>query len=177
MKITVKPRWVPLLGWATLFLVALACGLVLYFQPSGFLLGRATAPAAANAKDSVDQALKDLSALQASGWLQMPGSGAATSTGDFQAIAPAPDAAPAQADAGPGGPVDPALKGAVVVRQGKRQYLVLGSKRFQVGQRIGTGEVIKSLSLQSVVLATPEGRARTVEIGRNISPPSEQAIW
>ena len=64
-----------------------------------------------------------------------------------------------------------------MVSSGRRLYLVLGGKRYRVGALIGTGEEIQRLNLQSVELATPEGRTRKVDIGRSIGLPAEPLAW
>ena len=173
MNAFVKPRWQPLLGWATLFLVGLSSAYVLYQRPVFF----ASAPAApltmASGPDDVRQAIQDLEAIMASSWHQGGGEMAVAST---DIIAPAPEAAVVAAGVA-ALEMDPSLKGAVVVSTRNRLYLVLGNKRFRIGQRIGTGEAIQKLSLRSVELASPEGRTRTVDIGRGIGLPAEPFNW
>ncbi len=176
MKQLIKPRLIPLFGWGVLVVVGLFCAYVLYARPAVFLSGPAAPVSPLAEKDSIEQALKNLAAIKASSWLQR-GSGYLGADQAFETIAPAPaqaEVAEAQANLEP---ADPSLKGAVVVRSGKRLYLVLGPKRFRSGDRIATGETIRRLNLQSVELTSPEGRARTVEIGRGIGPASQQLTW
>ncbi len=176
MKQLVKPRLLPLFGWGVLIAVGLFCSYVLYFRPVGFL-GGAAAPASPLAeKDSIEQALKNLADIKASRWLQM-GSRSPDLAQTMDIIAPAPEAAAVAEATANTVPMDPSLKGAVVVSSGKRLYLLLGLKRFRMGERIGTGETVRRLNLQTVELVSPEGRSRTVEIGRGIGPVAEQATW
>jgi hypothetical protein len=174
MKPFVKPRLVPLFGWAALILVGMFSAYVLYARPTVFLMEAPPPEAPAVEKDSIEQAMKNLAAIKASSWMQ----GGASYT-DQALLAPAPDKvavveAPPVVDVEP---ADPSLKGAVVVTSGKRLYLVLGGKRFRPGQRIATGETIRTLNLQAVELKSPEGVGRTVEIGRAISPAAQQSTW
>lgn len=176
MKPLIKPRLVPLMGWAVLLLVALSCAQVVYFRPSGVLGNLADPVSPPVEKDAIEQAMRHLAELKSSSWLQKLGSHF-SSNASFETIAPAPEAeaaAPAGSDLGP---ADPLLRGAVVVRSGKRLYLVLGSRRFQVGERIGTGETIRGLSLMSVELVSPQGRPRKVELGIGIGPAAQQTTW
>lgn len=176
MKPLVKPRLVPLFGWAALMLVGLFCVYVLYARPTVFLMEAPQPEVPAVEKDSIEQAMKNLAAIKASSWMQ----GGPGDMGQvFDTLAPAPDKV-AVVEAPPVAnvePADPSLKGAVVVVSGKRLYLVLDGKRFRPGQRIATGETIRSLNLQAVELKSPEGVGRTVEIGRAIGPAAQQTIW
>jgi len=175
MKPLLKPRWKPLLGWAVLVLSGLFSTWVIYQRPVIYA-GPAPAPTAPpTGPDVVAQAVKDLEAIKASPWLR--GSVAGPSENSTHIIAPSPEAAALAADAAATDAADPSLKGAVVVSSGKRRYLVLGDKRYRVGARIGTGEEIRALNLQSVELVSPEGRARRVDIGRGIGLPAQPFAW
>lgn len=176
MKQLIKPRLVPLMGWGVLVLVALSCAQVVYFRPSGGMGNLADPVSPPVEKDSIEQATRHLAELKGSNWLQRLG-GQSSSNASFETIAPAPEAEVAAQAASDLGPADPLLRGAVVVRSGKRLYLVLGSRRFQEGERIGTGETIRDLSLMSVELVSPQGRTRKVEIGIGISPATQQTTW
>ena len=176
MKSIVKPRWQPLLGWAVLILAGLFATYVLYQRPVIFSGTVSAAPTTPAGPDAVAQAVKDLEAIKASPWLQ-GGALAGSRGGSPDIIQASPEAAVLAADAAALGAMDPSLKGAVVVSSGKRLYLVLGGKRYRVGALIGTGEKIQRLNLQSVELATPEGRTRKVDIGRGIGLPAEPLAW
>lgn len=176
MKPFVKPRLLPLFGWAALILVGAFCAYVLYARPTVFLMEAAAPEAPVLEKDSIEQAMKNLAAIKASSWMQ---GGAGYVDQALDTLAPAPEKvavveAPPVVDVEP---ADPSLKGAVVVISGKRLYLVLGGKRFRPGQRIATGETIRTLNLQAVELKSPEGVGRTVEIGRAIGPAAQQTTW
>lgn len=176
MKSPVKPRWLSLLGWAALTLVGLFGAQILSQRPSGWVGGGSPTPASRPAgPDGVEQALKSLAEVKASAWrqgIQAPGDGG------HSVIALAPQASEvAEAGTNPDEPADPRLKGAVVVRSGQHEYLVLDAKRFRVGDRIDTGEVIRALSLQSVRLVSPEGRARHVDIGHDIGSTALPFTW
>ncbi len=176
MKQLVKPRLLPLFGWGVLVAVGLFCSYVLYFRPVAYLGGAATPASPLAEKDSIEEALKNLADIKASRWLQMGIS--STDLGQaMDIIAPAPEAAAVAEASATAEAMDPSLKGAVVVTSGKRPYLLLGLKRFRVGERIGTGETVRRINLQTVELVSPEGRSRTVEIGRGIGPMAEQAMW
>lgn len=173
MKSLVKPRWLPLLGWGVLFLVGGFGAYVLYQRPVAFSAAPPP-PLPPMGPDVVGLALKDLEAIKASPWLRESGLAGA---GSPDIIAPAPEAEVLAPDAAIAQPVDPLLKGAVVVSTGKRRYLVFGGKRYRTGARIGTGESIRALNLQSVELVSPEGRTRKVDIGRGIGPQVEPFTW
>jgi hypothetical protein len=177
MKPLIKPRLIPLFGWGVLIAVALFCTYVLYSRPPVFMFGNAAPAMAPIEKDSIEQALSNLAAIKASSWLQRDSSYFRADQA-FETLAPSPaQAEVTEAKANLEPPADPSLKGAVVVRSGQRLYLVLGAKRFRAGERIATGETIRSLTLQSVHLRSPEGRARTVEIGGSIGPAAQQTTW
>lgn len=175
MKSLVKPRWRPLLGWVVLVAAGLFSAYVFYAHPRLFVGTVSAPPLAPAGPDAVAQAMNDLEAIKASPWLRGLAGGPAGGSPDI--IAPSPEAAAPASAAEVAEAVDPSLKGAVVVSAGKRLYLVLGSKRYRVGSRIGTGEEITALRLQSVDLISPEGRTRKVDIGRNISLPTEPFNW
>lgn len=176
----IKPRQLPLLGWAAFISLSLFCAYVFYMRPMHFVAPRAVPAQPPAEKGSVEQALQHLADIQASSWMKrrpaFPDLGQGQGLG---VLAPAPDLAAVvpQAQADKAAPMDPSLKGAVVVTVGKRPYLVLGLKRFRVGERIGTGETIRALSLKSVQLESPEGRSRAVEIGWGIGSSARQSTW
>jgi hypothetical protein len=178
MKQLVKPRLLPLMVWGVLILLALSCAQVLYFRNSGLFGGATPAAAPPSEGDSVEQALKHLTDLKASNWLQGIHRGPLAGQSE-QAIAPAPDKTAATEVRGSAEAVaaDPSLKGAVVVRSGRHPYLVMGSKRFRIGERIATGETIQAINLQTIRLLSPEGKRRAVEIGRGIGGEAEQTSW
>jgi hypothetical protein len=178
MRQLVKPRLLPLMVWVALILLALSCAQVLYFRHSGFFGGTTPAATPLGQGDSVEQALKHLADLKASSWLQGITGGLAMERSE-QAIAPAPDKAAVDEVRGNTevAAADPSLKGAVVVRSGRHPYLVMGSKRFRIGDRIATGETIQAINLQTIKLVSPEGRRRAVEIGRGIGAEAEQTTW
>ncbi|MGE0099775.1 MAG: hypothetical protein AB7S86_15645 [Hydrogenophaga sp.] len=177
MKPLIKPRWIPLVGWAVLVSAGLFCGYVLYARPPTFI-GGAPAPVAPLAeKDSIEQALRNLSTLKSSGWLQRTIE-QLTVDQTREIIAPAPEKRMDATDENTQlAPPDPSLRGAVVVRSGSRLYLVLGAQRYRLGERITTGETVHRLTLQTVDLLSPDGRTRTVEIGRGIGPAPAQKTW
>jgi hypothetical protein len=176
MKQLIKPRLIPLVGWAMLVVVGLFCAYVLYARPAVFLPAGVAPASPPPEKDAIELALKNLATIKSSSWLQR-GASYLGADGAFETIAPAPEAAAVSAAQANLEPADPTLKGAVVVRSGKHLYLVLGPKRFRAGDHIATGETIRTLNLQSVELTSPEGRARTVEIGRGIGPAIQPSTW